>query len=269
MPNNKIKLVDLLQGPEGALSNIDLDTLDVLSTGYFGSALMTVFVSNVSRKYGLDDEKINYLVYKSDLHYKNNCGMIALSYYFSNKENNKINLNKNAISFLIKNSPLDGIDLADGVIPIFFALKYHRLQNLQISLNDWDYLIDNSNLCHITKKNNYSILSYLKYSLDTIEQVVQNKIYRRIFNEKNPNLRLLFFDLDYRQKIEKDYLLLPKVWQSLENKNWFVDYLLKNNFQNKFEALLSYEEIKVYIEKRNIEHSLPQTIQAKKFTSKL
>lgn len=269
MQKSKIKLVDLLQGPKYSLEDLDLNKVDVLSTGYFGSALMTIFISNVSKKYNLDDEKINSLVYKSDLHYKNNFRMVALSYYFSNKENNKINLNKNAISFLIKNSPLDVIDLTDGVIPIFFALKYHRLQNLQISLQDWDYLIENSNLYHITTKNNYSILSYLKYSLNTIEQVVQNKIYQKIFNEKNPNLQLLFFDLNYRQEIEKNYLLLPKIWQAIDNKDWFVDYLLKNNFQNKFASLLLYDDIKIYIEKRDLQHTLPQTMPIKKIISKL
>jgi archaellum component FlaG (FlaF/FlaG flagellin family) len=207
--------------------NILLKNSDLNATNASGdNALLFYFRKNcydyLFNNNLISENNLSYLIKNTDLNRKNPVsGVTPLLFLLASNKSFGINISRENLEYMVLNSDLKIADY-DGFSPLMLALQNNESEDLKLNKNLFDYLLKNSDLNQKTKNGDLALTIYFE---NHIEQNL-------IFNKSQVDL--LIGGTDYKKA--NDYGIFPlviflknKVCQDLRLTKKQVDLLIENN----------------------------------------
>ncbi len=150
-----------------------------------------------------------------------------------------------------------------GLNALMFCLKYNKTMSLGLDNNEWDYLIQNSDLKQNTKNNSNSLMYYLsnnkKENLFFSEEKIDYLLKNSDLNITNENANNLIYALNYFEA--QDIRLTTKQWdylirnsdikQKMNDKTSLIYFVF---FNNRKEINIEENTLNYFIENSDLHH---------------
>lgn len=166
---------------------------DLKQINQFGlCSLMAAFSNNLSEDLNLNNQQIDYLIKNSDLKHVDIDQWSALFYAIHYNNHQKLNLTFDQFDYLIKNSNLKQKESINNLSPLMYMVRQQK--NLNLNNQQMTYLIKNSDLNH-TDHNNWNILMFLLNYYDQIKINLTTDNWQYLINNSNLMLKDQYNDI--------------------------------------------------------------------------
>lgn len=138
-----------------------------------------------------------------------------------------------------------------GLNALLYALKYNKSYRLDLTVNDFEYLLENSNLQQESLVGDNALLCALNNNASEnlcLRAKHFSLLTKEVINKINALEQSSLID-NVLSDLKPDKLSI--IWPYIEDKDWFCSYALERN-----KYLYNLREIKAFIEKKQLEHSV-------------
>ena len=145
--------------------------------------------------------------------------------------------------------------MADIVINESVALTKEKNELKQ---KQWQALFSTHILTSTNIHGDNALILLLRYHIEnqTIDKDIWKKSVNAVFNKEQENSHKLLIDNTLNFLTTKPSIYITALWPLIEDKNWFINYLIKNNTFKRYDCLFKTLEIKSAFEKLTISTTL-------------
>lgn len=224
-----------------------------------------LFIINYYQQFNnnFSSTQINYLIEHSDILYKDKYNNDLLLSMLNNFRYINTHCNKNVWDYVLRHSDLKNSNKTTGFDALTTYFNKLLFKEDIFNAEQIDFLIEHSNFFNNHYERNPLVLciKFAQTNSSCITNHIWGKLTRLVMAEKNLDSDFLYYLTDTVMTLEEENCKnISYVWPHIEDKNWFVDYLLLD--YEIFPNLLNCPEIEAYIEKRQIQKSVVDTTEA-------